>query len=194
MNEFIERQIRAEDFESQNQSYTRGQRRALDYFFEGADKGSFILDCACGDGVGLQWFKDNGFEHAVGMEVNPRKAEIANKISPVIEGDMHDLRPYQEECFDFIWSSHSVEHAHKPLTVLRQFYRTLKPGGMLYLVLPYKDTGPLDVHCGQVDLCTNQDTPDAFLKKLDWCGFNVIEWKLDTMREAEIWVKAGKHV
>lgn len=193
MEDYLAVQLRAEGFESENNHYVDGQHKALAYFFAEVDKANKILDCACGDGVGLKWFRDNEYFDFWGFEANPNKVARALEItSHVVQGDMHDMNNYPDASFDYVWSSHSVEHAYKPLVVLKEFNRVLKPTGHLYMVLPYKDVGPGDVHCGQFDLCTNQDTPDNFLKAVDGCGFNILEWKLDRYREPEIWIKASK--
>lgn len=44
-----------------------------------------------------------------------------------------------DESYDFILSSHSLEHTANPLKALKEWLRVLKPGGYLVLVLPDKD-------------------------------------------------------
>lgn len=180
-----------ESFESENERYVRGQRRALEFFFSDVNKDSVILDCACGDGVGLKWFLDNGFGYANGVEMNPRKAKLAKRYSQsVYELDMHDLSSLGSD-YDVIWSSHSLEHCHDPIKVLQEFKARLKPGGQFFLVLPYPDTTTVDAHIGNKFLKTNMDHVMAFIDLLKET-FAVDEWKLDEFREKEVWVKAHK--
>lgn len=50
--------------------------------------------------------------------------------------DAVDLSPIASETYDFVLSSHSLEHVANPLRALSEWNRVLKPGGALLLVLP----------------------------------------------------------
>jgi SAM-dependent methyltransferase len=50
-----------------------------------------------------------------------------------------DLRGITDHSYDFILSSHMLEHAANPIGVLREWLRVLRPGGVVQLVLPHKD-------------------------------------------------------
>lgn len=41
--------------------------------------------------------------------------------------------------YDFLLSSHTLEHCANPLKALKEWHRVLRPGGALVLVLPHKD-------------------------------------------------------
>jgi SAM-dependent methyltransferase len=57
----------------------------------------------------------------------------------VCEGS--DLRMLQTGSFDFVLSSHNLEHFANPVKALYEWKRVLRPGGALVLVLPYyRDT------------------------------------------------------
>lgn len=176
-------------FESQVEKYANGQRRALEWFFDSIDKSSRVLDCACGDGVGMKWFLDKGYT-AVGVEMNPDKADAARDYGEVYKFDMHDLSKLPG-LFDVVWTSHSLEHCHDPIKVLNEFKAHMKPGAKLFIVLPYPDTAMIDAHIGNRMLKTNMDNVMAFIDLLKET-FTVDEWKLDDVREQEVWVKAHK--
>ena len=55
----------------------------------------------------------------------------------VLEGE--DLSSLAEASYDFLLSSHMLEHTANPLGALRKWERVLKDGGHLLLVLPHKD-------------------------------------------------------
>lgn len=44
-----------------------------------------------------------------------------------------------DSTYDFVMSSHMLEHSANPLKALREWLRILKPGGTLLLVLPHRD-------------------------------------------------------
>ena len=44
-----------------------------------------------------------------------------------------------DSSYDFVLSSHMIEHSANPLKALREWRRVLKPGGALILVAPHKD-------------------------------------------------------
>lgn len=50
-----------------------------------------------------------------------------------------DLHMVPSESYDFLLSSHMIEHTANPLRALREWGRLLKPGGVLILVVPHLD-------------------------------------------------------
>ena len=59
-----------------------------------------------------------------------------------------DLHGIDAAVYDFVISSHCIEHLANPLRGLTEWIRVLKPGGMLILIFPHKD-GTFD-HCRPV--------------------------------------------
>lgn len=49
------------------------------------------------------------------------------------------LTPIPSESYDFVLSSHAIEHTANPLAALREWFRVLRPGGVLVLIVPHKD-------------------------------------------------------
>lgn len=50
-----------------------------------------------------------------------------------------DLRLFENESYDFVLSSHALEHMADPIKALHEWKRVLKKGGVLLLCLPDKD-------------------------------------------------------
>src|SRR5690606_7017523 len=46
------------------------------------------------------------------------------------QGDMHQLE-FEDECFDFVYSSLAIHYSRQPEDVYREIFRVLKPGGSL---------------------------------------------------------------
>lgn len=92
------------------------KRRAQEDFFEKYCQGKGIDIGYCGDPVVadvLGW----DFEH----------------------GDAQYLNGVEDERFDFVYSSHLLEHLPDIETALINWDRVLKPGGYLLLYLPHRD-------------------------------------------------------
>jgi len=49
------------------------------------------------------------------------------------------LAPFEDQTLDFVIASHLLEHLPNPLSFLKECYRVLRVGGVLYLGLPDKD-------------------------------------------------------
>jgi len=50
-----------------------------------------------------------------------------------------DLRVIATESYDFVLSSHALEHVANPIRALREWNRVLKIGGILVLVVPHRE-------------------------------------------------------
>lgn len=79
--------------------------------------------------------------HAVGIDGNfyPGAPEGSK---PNLRMDCSKLPIFADECFDFVFSSHLLEHIHDTEATLREWLRVLNPGGHLVLYLPHKNFYP----------------------------------------------------
>jgi predicted SAM-dependent methyltransferase len=63
----------------------------------------------------------------------------SEKLVPVdIVADGERLEPLADAGQDFVIANHFVEHCQNPLLAVKNIFRVLKPGGVLYLALPDK--------------------------------------------------------
>lgn len=46
---------------------------------------------------------------------------------------------FEENTYDFVLSSHSLEHIWNPIKALRAWIKVIKPGGYVFLVLPHRE-------------------------------------------------------
>jgi ubiquinone/menaquinone biosynthesis C-methylase UbiE len=182
-------------YESENYIWRDGQERYVKKMFSDLPRDIKIADIACGDGVGLECFKNLNFTSVEGFELSPDKAERARKYKyPIHEGDIHDLSFIEDEYYDIIYSSHTLEHLLDPLSVLSQFKRILKKNGDVYVVLPYGSETVIQrehwVHCGVENLSLDiEDGGETLKNKIQDIGFTVVDKKFDEYRESEIWLK-----
>lgn len=54
-------------------------------------------------------------------------------------GDAQYLAGVEDESFDFVYSSHCIEHMFNVRVALQNWFRVVKPGGYLLLYLPHRD-------------------------------------------------------
>jgi len=50
-----------------------------------------------------------------------------------------DALPIQKECLDYVISSHVIEHFFDPIEAIKEWMRTLKPGGIIFMIVPHKE-------------------------------------------------------
>jgi SAM-dependent methyltransferase len=74
-----------------------------------------------------------------------------NPVDYVAEGD--DL-PFEDGTWDYVLSSHVLEHFFDPIKALKEWYRVLKPGGYIFMIVPKVDSAP------------GEDRPPASLQEL----------------------------
>jgi SAM-dependent methyltransferase len=53
-----------------------------------------------------------------------------------IVADLHDL-PLRDESFDCVITTGTLEHVRRPPRVLQEIFRVLRPGGLLYVEVPF---------------------------------------------------------
>lgn len=73
---------------------------------------------------------------------------------PIVEGDAETLDGVPGESFDFVASSHVLEHCKRPISTLRNWCRVLRPRGILWIAVPLKDE------------CFDRDRPTVTLQHL----------------------------
>jgi SAM-dependent methyltransferase len=54
-------------------------------------------------------------------------------------GDAQYLEKLKDSTFDFVYSSHTIEHLPNPSEALKNWFRVLKSGGYLIVYLPHRD-------------------------------------------------------
>lgn len=55
------------------------------------------------------------------------------------DGDAQYLLGLDDEVFDFVYSSHTLEHVDDPFVAIQSWWRVLKPCGYLLLYIPHRD-------------------------------------------------------
>ncbi len=119
-------------------------RRGIRYFhawrvhtlrerIDGALAGSSMLDVGDTDGLMLKHLDQSG----IGFNIAP--AAIRNIESNGIEavfGDAHGM-PFDDASFDFVLCFETLEHAENPHQLLTELARVCKPGGRVFVSIPW---------------------------------------------------------
>ena len=61
-----------------------------------------------------------------------------NKIGSVIVSDAVNIQTVQNEFYDFVFSSHSLEHIANPLKAINEWLRIIKNNGYIIIIVPEK--------------------------------------------------------
>lgn len=182
--------------ESDVAAWAGGLRRFVRLAFAEVPRSARVLDCACGDGVGLDALRGLGFREVVGVEISEVKAERALALGFRVEvRDMHDLSVFGDGTFDCVLSSHTLEHAWEPSRAVQELRRVLAPEGALHAVLPYPDPGERNerAHAAKYELGTDRDDGGAGVRRFfEERGFRVASSRRDTVREPELWLHLRK--
>lgn len=94
-----------------------------------------ILDFGSGRGDALRAFSSLGFD-AVGADVSPRAAEMAEGFDVAIVDPETSRLPFPDASFKYVFSKSVVEHMSRPLDLAREAQRVLEPGGIAVIMTP----------------------------------------------------------
>ena len=89
------------------------------------EPGSLVLDLGCGEGELLAWLRDKKDVQARGVEISPSKVQkaIARGVS-AYQSDIEDaISGYQDQAFDYVILSQTLQEIRAPLDVLRGMLR-----------------------------------------------------------------------
>ena len=94
-----------------------------------------LLDVGSGNGAFLQFASHLGWS-AEGIDNDPAAVAAARAAGcSVVHGSLEQL-PFGKGRYRHVTLSHVIEHVHEPLSLLRQCFELLAPGGRLWLQTP----------------------------------------------------------
>ena len=102
-----------------------------------------ILDIGGGDGWGASRLMELGFTNVTVGDISKPKIEVARKAGvDAVVMDMHDITGE----WDVIFCSHTLEHSLDIKKALISMAGALKPGGLLFLIVPIEREDPRDAN------------------------------------------------
>lgn len=188
-DQYIKYQVEGPGMIKKPLHYRIGERRAIDWFFSDVPKIVKILDIGCGSGAGMTHLRSKGYKNVVGLDLNEKKVWMCRRRGlPAFLGDIAQFDFLEK--FDVIWSSHSFEHVRFPQAAVDNLIRHTEDKAKLFFVMPYPDLTPAIPHCASSELGLDIDDGGRYVTT--WFtsrGLNLIEKKMDSYREPEIWLK-----
>ncbi len=73
----------------------------------------------------------------IGCGPDPVKKDV--KPFDMEDGDANVITQYVKDTFDFVYSSHCLEHMFEPRKALAEWWQLVKPGGHLFFLVPDED-------------------------------------------------------
>lgn len=102
-----------------------------------------VLDVGCGAAGKSLYYLAQGADKVVGIDVVPKYEQQAYQLQKELglqgfEFVLADAAqmPFEDGSFDTVIMNDAMEHVSKPLEVLNEVYRILKPGGKLFVNFP----------------------------------------------------------
>ena len=92
-----------------------------------------VLMLGCGTGEESLMLNEFGATDIVGIDLSEESIRLAKESYPNCEfivGDMHKL-PFEDNSFDFVYSSLAIHYSDNPESVYKEIYRVLKTNGEL---------------------------------------------------------------
>ena len=76
-----------------------------------------------------------------GIDIGCGKDPVFDTVQPfdLEHGDANRISEYIKEPKDFVFSSHCLEHMKDPYLALKEWFKILKPGGYLFILVPDED-------------------------------------------------------
>jgi len=94
-----------------------------------------ILDAGCGYGHLTGFLKPWGQVYMVDADAGAVDFCCRNQ-SRLVQQALANKLPFKDNTFDFIFSLDLIEHTRDDLSVMRELYRVLRPGGILFITVP----------------------------------------------------------
>jgi len=101
---------------------------------------SNFLEIGCGCGLAMRQANKRGW-NVYGQDVSLDFAKVVKKDLNVdiFVGQLEEAK-YSDGFFDLIYLDSVIEHVPQPSKLIKEIYRILKPGGLVYIVCPNEDS------------------------------------------------------
>ncbi len=139
-----------------------------------------LLDFGCGPCYFLERAAARGWDaHGVELAGWSREAARVRNVTERLHVGLLADQQFPDGHFDVVYSSQVLEHLARPKADLRELWRVLRPGGVLYLNVPNYHRLPVMFHMDDFVLDmpmahVNYFTPRSLGRLAEECGFRVL--------------------
>ncbi|MFQ5952349.1 MAG: class I SAM-dependent methyltransferase [Candidatus Omnitrophota bacterium] len=128
--------------------HREGRKKYIDLIKKYLKKGSEqkVLEVGCGSSIDSHLIAEETKAEVYGIDISEKALKIAKDVSLNFEEKVHlsigDARKleFANDAFDLVFSQGLLEHFEKPVDILKEQIRVLKPGGILIVNVPQKYT------------------------------------------------------
>ena len=178
----------------------RLRRDRVPHCMKGIPKGSSVLDMGCAQGHLLAILQRVGYTHLTGVDISPNLVEqarslVTKDVALHVADVQSFLRESESTCYDVVFFHDVLEHIPRTLTieVLSEFYRVLKPGGILSLRVPNM-ASLLASYNAHIDFThVTQFAEFALFQVLEQSGFDVAKIGFESQAPVLFWSWTKPH-
>lgn len=137
------------------------------------------------------YFKGDGVDIGAGSDPLSNNAQQfplmeSLKVWDLQDGDAQQMKNAPDDSYDFVHSSHCLEHLHDPHEAFQNWIRICKPGGYIITTIPEEDLYEQGVWPSTYN--GDHKTSWTILKEESWCisSINLIEFLYEFKDQIEI--------
>ena len=158
-----------------------------------------ILDVGSGTGIPVaRYFVRKGYE-VIGVDISEEMIKLAKKNVPEAtfhRSDMNDL-DFKDASFHAIIALYSLFHVpkEKHSAIIQNFYRMLKPDGVLFFCVGHKPGDDLSTFLGEIEMFWSSYPTEKTKDIVKEAGFELLFAEVqDIGDELQFWVFGQKPV